>query len=265
LGITVWWQLETDSKDKIEAMTRKWMEKYKDELDLAHIDNTFKRISRTCRFCLNKMRVPLEAYGIKTYADLERQVSEGRIKLLTKMPSMQEYINMVHPSTGKFSVFNIPFGRELQEFLRARANLGDWSPTWVYPGVYFGPPISRQVVEGEDYIYVPCSGFIVNTAASESIAMIFAELSPNKYFCTDLSKTQPFRNEDVQDSAFVHMLMCDFLADVEKQGHAKVVVKDEGDYYNTHSLDVLLKNFGAGHAVIASIGKALEEAGWKSK
>ena len=263
MGITVWWQLETDSQDKIEAMARKWMEKYKGELDLAHVENTFKEISRTCRFCLNKMRVPLEAYGIKTYEDLENQHSEGKIKLLTKTPSMQEFINMVHPMRGKFLVFNIPFGRELQEFLRARANLGAWSPTWVYPGIHFGPPVSSGLVEGEDYIYVPCTGFMVNTAASESISLIFAELSPNKYFCTDMSKTQPFRHEDVRDSAFVHMLMCDFLADVEKQGYAKVVVKDEGDYYNTRSLDVLLKNFGAGYAVIAAVGKALEEAGWK--
>jgi len=261
MGETVWWTLSTDSQAKVDAITKKWEEKYKPELDLARIPHEFKRIEQKCRFVFQKMRIPLEMERIHTYADLENKVSQGRIKLLTKMPSMQEFINFVYPGP-KFFVVEVPFNRDLREFLESRLNIEKFGVTWIYPGVYFSPPQPRDV-EGVDYIHVPCKGFYQNAADVETIAFVFAQILPNKFYCCDLCKTQPGSHEEVQNNSFVHMLLCDFLADVEKEGLAKVHVKDEADYYKTHDLNVLLKNFGAGYAVIERVGKALKEAGWK--
>jgi hypothetical protein len=264
LGVTVWWNIQTDSQDKIEAITRKWEEKYKIELDLAHIPHMFKRIKETCTFALNRMQTPLEWAGVETYADLEAKISSGGIKILTKMPTIQEFIDMVEPKP-KFYVIEPVLGQDWREFLRRREDIGKVSAIWVYPSVYFGLPVWEKAVEGVDYLRVPCKGFIDTPDYTETIDITFAEIRPDKFFCTSFSKTQPFTNEQVEPNSFIHMLLCEFLGDIEKQGHAKVHVKDEAGYYETRSVDVLLKNFGAGYEVIARIGKALSEAGWKTE
>jgi len=263
LGVTVWWDLSTDSQDKIEAITRKWEEKYKPELDLAHIKHEYKRISGTCRFQLNRMQTLFKMSGIKTFDDLMATVNRGEIRIITKMPNVREFIDMVELGP-KYYFIEPLYGEDWQTFLRRRGDdIGNCNAVWVYPGVYFGPPVFEQQVEGIDYLFVPYKGFIENPESTESIAFTFAEILPNKLFCTDLCKTQPFTNEQVEPNSFIHMLLCEFLSDIEKQGHAKVHVKDEADYYTTRDIDVLLKNFGAGYEVIDRVGKALGKVGWK--
>jgi hypothetical protein len=262
MGVTVWWQLSTDSQDKIEAITKKWEEKYKPELDLAHIKHEFKRLQADCTFELDHMQTRLEYSGIKTFANLEAKVNNGEIKFLAKMPTIREFIDMVVPGPKCYVIENI-LGQDWREYLRRREDVGSWNAIWVYPSIYFGMPADISLVEGVDYLRVPFKGFIENPGSTESIVVAFAEIKPDKFYCSDLCKTQPFENEQVENNTFIHMLLCDFLADVEKQGHAKVHVNDEADYYSTRSVDVLLKNFGAGYDVIARVGKMLGEAGWK--
>jgi hypothetical protein len=262
LGVTVWWNIQTDSQDKIEAITRKWEEKYKPELDLAHIKHGYKRIRETCTFALSRMQTPLEFSGVKTYADLEAKISSEEIKILTKMPNVQEFIDMVEPKP-KFYVIEPILGQDWREFLRRREDIGKVSAIWVYSSVYFGLPAWERAVEGIDYVRVPSKGFVDTPDTTESIVMCFAEIRPDKFFCHQFCKTQPFTNEQVEPNSFIHMLLCEFLSDIEKEGYAKVHVKDEADYYTTRDVDVLLKNFSAGYEVIERVGKAIEKAGWK--
>lgn len=262
MGVTVWWTLSTDSQDKVEAITRKWEEKYKPELDLAHISHEFKKLRETCTFELDRMQTPLEFNGVKTIADLEAKVSSGEIRVLTKMPNIREFIDMVEPKT-KFLVIEPVFAQDWREFLRRREDIGKWNVIYIYPSIYFGLPMWERAVEGIDYVHVPYKGFVDTPESTESIVMMFAEVLANKFYCAQFCKTQPFTNEQVEPNSLVHMLICDFLADVEKQGHAKVHVHDEADYYSTRDVDVLLKNFSAGYEVIERVGKAIEKAGWK--
>jgi hypothetical protein len=264
MGETVWWWLSTDSQDKVDAIIKKWEERYKPELDLAHVKNDYGRRSGTCRFERGRMQTIFDITGINSLDDLEARIKNGSIVILTKVPDIREFASFVQPGP-KYYVIESVFGEDWRTVLRRRGNIDNWGVTWVVPGVYFGPPVREGEVEGVDYLYVPYKGFVQNAAEIESIVIAFAQILPDKWFAVDLSKTQPFSNEQVEGNAFIHMLFCDFLHDIESEGLAKVHVNDEADYYNTGDVNVLLRNFGAGYDVISRIGTALSGAGWKTE
>ena len=264
MGETVWWWLSTDSQAKVDAIVKKWEDRYKPELDTPRMKSDYGRKSGTCRFERHKMQTTWDIAGIKTFDDLESRIHKGEIVILTKMPDVKEFASFVQPGP-KYYVVDSVYGENWLTVMRQRGQIEGWGHTWVYPGIYFGPPIEENFVEGRDFLSVPYKGFVQNTAEIESIVIAFAQIEPDKWFANDLCKTQPFRNEQVEGNAFAHMLLCDFLHDVKDEDLAFVHVNDEAEYYDTGDYNVLLRNFGAGYDVIQRVGGMLAQAGWKTK
>ena len=275
MGETVWWWLSTDSQEKVDAIVKKWEEQYKPDLDVSHIKSDYRRIEgktqgelgkpgETARFERNRMQTTFDIAGIHTFADLDAKIEKGEVVILPKVPDVKEFAEIVQPGP-KYYVMDSVYGQDWRTVMQQRGDINKWGHIWVYPAIHFGPPVYENAVEGVDYMYVAYKGFVQNAAEIESIVLAFAQIAPGKWFAHDLSKTQPFRNEEVEGNAFIHMLFCDFLHDIEEEGLAKVHVNDEAAYYDTGDYNVLLRNFGAGYDVIASVGKMLAGAGWDTK
>jgi hypothetical protein len=70
----------TDSQAKVEAIRRKWQERYMPELDLGHIKHRYVSVEGTGTFEINRMEVELKYLGVKTAEDMKRLVGEGKIR-----------------------------------------------------------------------------------------------------------------------------------------------------------------------------------------
>lgn len=259
MGVTLHFDLMTDSQAKVEAIRRKWEERYMPELDLGHIKHRYVSIEGTGTFMLNRMEVKMRYLGVKTVADLERLVEDGKIKILNRIPTVHEYANLVEPDVNLI-VAERPFGEDFISFLkRYRGDISKWRVLWLYPSTVTRVP--QWGVEGKDYIAVHYKGFVDTPETTESFAAYFVELSPRKFYATDFIKTQAFTDEEVEPCSRVHMLICDFLKDVEREGLAKVHVKDEGDFYRTGDINKLLESYGATAALIGKITRTLSGRG----
>jgi hypothetical protein len=245
----------TDSQAKVEAVRRKWVERYMPELDLGRIKHRYVSVQGTGAFEINRMEVELRYLGVKTAEDMERLVGEGKIKILNRIPTVHEYAYLVEPSVN-IIVVERPFGEDFISFLkRYRGDISKWRVVYLYPSTLMRIPQWGE--EGKDYIVVPYKGFVDTPETTESFALYFVELSPRKFYATDFIKTQAFTDEEVEPCARVHMLISDFLEDVEREGLAKVHVKDEGNFYKTGDVNKLLESFGATAALIGKLTRML--------
>jgi hypothetical protein len=229
------------------------------ELDLGHIKHRYVSVEGTGTFEINRMEVELKYLGVKTAEDMERLVDEGKIKILNRIPTVHEYAYLIEPGVNLI-VVERPFGEDFISFLRRyRGNISEWRVIYLYPSTLMRRP--PWGVEGKDYIVVPYKGFVDTPETTESFALYFVELSPKKFYATDFIKTQAFTDEEVEPCTRVHMLISDFLEDVEREGLAKVHVKDEGNFYKTKEINKLLESFGATAALIGRITRTLTGKG----
>jgi hypothetical protein len=253
----------TDSQQKVEAIRRKWVERYMPELDLGHIKHRYVSVEGTGTFELNRMEVNMKYLGVKTAADLERLVREGKIKILNRLPTIHEFAHLVEPGV-RLILAERPFGEDLISFLsRYTGNISEWRVVMLYASTLMRKP--PWGVEGKDYLVVPYKGFVDTPETTESFAVYFVELSPRKFYASDFIKTQAFTDEEVEPCTRVHMLISDFLKDVEREGLAKVHVKDEGNFYRTGDVNELLGSFGATAALIGRITRTLTGKGSPSR
>lgn len=259
LGVTIHYTLTAKTQSDVDAIIRKWEERYKPELDLAKIKHRYKRLDETGSFSVNSMEVHLRHLGISTYEELLKLVDEGKLVILDKVPSVHEFARIVE-ARRLYVALRTPFGRDWRTFLREYPKLPEWRVIWVYPSVH--PFIPRWGREGVEYILAPGKGFVDTPSTTESFAVYFVKL-PERYCADDFIKTQPFTDEEAAPNTFIHMLICDFLRDVEKEGLADVYIRDEGDYCKTGDRELLMKSFGATAALIGRIASTLEKMGWK--
>jgi len=230
--VTIHFDLMTDSQAKVEAVRRKWVEHYMPELDLGRIKHRYV---------------------------MERLVDQGKIKILNRIPTVHEYAHLVEPGVN-IIVVERPFGEDFISFLkRYTGDVSKWRVVYLYPSTLMRRP--QWGVEGKDYIVVPYKGFVDTPETTESFAVYFVQLSPRKFYATDFTKTQAFTDEEVEPCSRVHMLISDFLKDVEREGLAKVHVKDEGNFYKTGDINKLLESFGATAALIGRITRTLTGKG----
>ena len=255
MGITIHYDLMAKNQASVDAITRKWEEHYMPELDLAGIKHRYNRVKGLGAFEMTRMEISLGAMGIRTVEDLEKQINAGKIRVLDRIPTIDEFARLVEPGV-RFIVAETLYGEKLLSFLRRyTGEVAKWRVIVLFPGTLMRKP--EWGVEGRDYILAPYKGFVDTPETTESFALYFVQLSPTKFYATDFIKTQAFSDEEVEPCARVHMLICDFLKDVEREGLAKVDVRDEGDFCRTGDLNTLLKSYGATMALIGRITKAL--------
>jgi hypothetical protein len=107
-------------------------------------------------------------------------------------------------------------------------------------------------------------GFIDTPETTESFSLVFAQFTPRKFYASDFIKTQAFTDDELKPNSFVHMLIIDFFKDLRGQDLLTGLrVNDEGDYYESGKVEVLLQSFGATRELIDRIGRMLAGAGWK--
>jgi len=254
MGITIHYRMLVKDEEAVEAIVRKWEERYMPELNLAGIPHRYSRIDEKWYLRLMRDELELRYLGIDSYEELVKRVEEGRLKILKKIPTLREYLGLID---AKSDIITLPLylRREWRELLRDVPDVGVWRAVHFWEMILSTPP---DGVEDVDYISLPCKGFIDTPETTESFCLAFVKLD-ERWYAKDFIKTQAFTDEEVEPNSFVHMLICDFLKDVEGQRLADVRVHDEGDYYTTGKAETLLRSYGATYAVIQKVLRMLAE------
>jgi len=255
MGITIHYRVLAKDEEAVEAIVRKWEEKYMPELNLAGIPHQYRRIDEKWYLHFMRDEFELRYLGIDSYEELMKRVEEGRLKVLEKTPSLREYLKLIDAKSD-IIVFPPYFRRSWRELMRDIPNIGTWRVVHPWEMILSTPPV-WEGVEDVDYISLPCKGFIDTPETTESFCLAFVKLD-ERWYASDFIKTQAFTDEEVEPNSFVHMLICDFLKDVEGQGLlVGARIHDEGDYYTTGNAETLLRSYGATHAVIQKVLRML--------
>ncbi|MCD6421815.1 hypothetical protein J7L13_00495 [bacterium] len=257
MGITIHYEVIT-KEENIREIVRLWCEEFKPELPELYNHKVFGFDKpEKAAFSLNYISVRLKDIGVNSVADLKQ-----RFIALPEIPSLDElrWQLLVHADelnkrfiAGRL-VYDLYYGNPnslltFLEFSEIRACI-------IYPSVV--GPIDRPA-EYE----LPTKGFLTTPKTTESFCLAFVPLYNGYWYANDFTKTQPANNEEVEPCARAHMIICDFLEELENRNLAKVAVNDEGEYLPDHNLDRLLKSFGANWALIQAVARALEGAGWE--
>lgn len=258
MGLTIHYQLLTDSKDKIDKITEKWEKEYAPEFEYYGITHRFKEVKdEPCYFQISESGWgTLGDMRLDTHEKVQRWMGHHAMKEVPELPhTAKEFVDMMYEP-----VEFVRFGsKPIKEVPEERVK--DLRYTSIYSGVYFGKPDRPDPKS----IATKCNGFLDTPQNTETFGMDFAEVAPDKFYATNFVKTQPFEMAAFEKSSRAHMLICDFLNDVKDSGLAKVAYNDEGRYCETGDADVLARAFKGNLDVIDSVGGMLAGAGWKKE
>jgi len=261
MGITIHYSLLAKDEDAVEAIIKKWEERYKPELDLAKIPHQYTRVDEKWCFSMKKMEMELFSFMVTSYEDLMKKVKRRELRILTEVPTLRDFLKLRGENLATIVVLPPYFGRDWKDILLDAPRIDLVRGTNVWAEIKSEPyPHERP----EDYTFLPCKGFVDTPETTESFVLVFARLD-GRWYAKDYIKTQAFSDEEAEPNSFIHMLICDFLKEVEKQGLAEVRVYDEGDYYETEDVRVLLRAYGATYEVIRKLVEALERMRGSSK
>jgi len=108
-------------------------------------------------------------------------------------------------------------------------------------------------------------GFVTYMRTTEPFRLRFTLTSDGsftRFVATDFIKTQPFNNAEVEPNIRIHMLICDFLCEIEAKGLAHIEVTDEGNYLPSKSFEQLFQRFSLNYTMIRNFSEWLKRSGW---
>ena len=105
----------------------------------------------------------------------------------------------------------------------------------------------NKEIKAENKVSSVIKGMVVENPTSEAFNFLWYKVG-DYWVLNDSTKTQPFKLSEYEENTSFHVVINAFLKFiVEKKkeyGILKFHVVDEGEYYNTGSLDKLIQNFG---------------------
>jgi len=120
---------------------------------------------------------------------------------------------------------------------------------------YYDLPSTELVAAKKQPPLYDYKRIVITPKTTESIDFTFVKIK-DIWVCQSFTKTQPFHEDEYVPNTYVHMWLASLLHEIEKMG-VKITVSDEGEYYETNDINILLKNFSANEALIRFVADVL--------
>jgi len=255
-------------------------------INYSALETSERRIDEMCNFIVSKAKeagyqykivdteggysygVHIDFYSKKRYKSITSYLRKTFFRVI-ELPSYRALDEVLKRPLPFVSAFVARFTEEENRAERLRRLCDPFIVKWIASNPRRISAEKRRRFFAWAYPFVPLTlkgdfptrikGVIVRNGVCESFKFLFAKIG-NEWLLDDSTKTQPFKYGEEKECAKFHIFICECLRKLKKIGGLKWRIHDEGQFYQTRNIEVLMKNYGVLGMLIYGVASELKKA-----